>query len=140
MVRTIRRTGTLPPGAAAVWTVVSAVYITTLIWRWASQGSAPGPASLSGITAVSAVWAYLSYLRVAGGRNSPARSIRRHLLLLTIATVAAVAVNAAVVIAALRETGVPPLSPALATFAFTMVLRHLLLELGRLHDGTRSAR
>lgn len=101
--------------------MVSVLYAAALVWSWARLGTPPGVASVGGVSAVAAVWAYLLYVRPGEGRAGA----RAHAALCLLILVAVMA-NLVAVLAQLRATGSLPLVPAIATFAFTMVLRNLI--------------
>ncbi|MET0399052.1 MAG: hypothetical protein ABW277_19825 [Longimicrobiaceae bacterium] len=114
---------------ATAWAAVTVLYGTALAGRWSVAVRAPGLGSAAGIGAVSAVWLHLLVWRRQTRQHGWSPGLTRIAAGLLLVLAATLAANVVVVIRGLREDGSPPLASMISTFAFTLVLRHVIVDM-----------
>jgi hypothetical protein len=120
---------------AAFWMVLTLAYGAFVTSRWMATGEQPGLTTLTAAGAVTSVWLYLPirYRRSFGSVSIRWLFVARVALMIALASVAAgewfVAGRSLVQSARLHVV------PAISAFAFTFVLRHLLLDFLRTSPG-----
>lgn len=131
--RAVTRSRGLPRATIVLtWTGVTVAYAFFLILRWSHRGQMPGLSSATAAGAIGACWLYLLRWHLQDVGSTPPVALTGISVLLLVVLAGTLTANVVVVVRRIRVEGSLPLVPAVATFCFGYVLRHVLFEvLGR---------